>query len=171
MKRMGTVVRAIDLANAKVGSVIRWLALGMIAATTYEVLARYLFNAPTVWAHQTVIILGGALVSLSWGWVLMRHAHVRMDLLYQKLSPRRKAILDTVCALLFFFPLIGLLIYVSGQWMIESWATGERWMISTWEPLLGPSRTGIFVGLVLFFLQGIGQFIRDLYVVLTGESL
>ena len=169
MQMMKTVLRTIDWTNKWVGASIRWLAVGMIVATSYEVLSRYLFGAPTLWAHQTVIIMGGALVSLSWGWVHLHGGHVRMDILHRRLSPRAQAISDVVCALLFFFPLIGLLIYVSGQWMIDSWAAGERWTISIWKPLLAPSRTGILFGLILFFLQGLAMFIRDIYFIVRGE--
>jgi len=171
MKIFGGLVHAIDWINRWVGSSIRWLALGMVIATTYEVISRYLFNAPTVWAHQTVIIMGGMLVPLSWGWVELRHAHVRMDILYRRLTIRRQALLDVICSLLFFFPLIGLLIYVSVQWAANSWVMGERWTISIWKPLLAPSRTAIMVGFTLFFMQGLATFVRNVYVVLKGETL
>ncbi len=171
MNIIRAVVNAIDRMNYWVGASVRWVAIGMVLATTYEVVSRYVFNAPTVWAHQTAMIMGGMLVSLSWGWVHLRKAHVRMDMLYRRLNPRTQAIIDVVCSLVFFFPLIGLLVYVSAQWAIDSWATGERWVVSIWKPLLAPSRTVILVGFALFFLQGLATFIRDVYVVVTGEKL
>ena len=51
---MAKFLRIIDKASEYSGKTVRWVALGMIFATTYEVIARYFFNAPTQWAHQTV---------------------------------------------------------------------------------------------------------------------
>ena len=70
---MRQAIRCIDKLNDKVGMTVRWLAVGMILSTSYEVVARYFFNAPTVWAHQTVMILGGVYLALSWGWIHKRH--------------------------------------------------------------------------------------------------
>ena len=56
---MRQAIRCIDKLNDKVGMTARWLAVAMILSTSCEVLARYFFNAPTVWAHQTVMRRGG----------------------------------------------------------------------------------------------------------------
>ena len=168
---MRQAIRCIDKLNDKVGMTVRWLAVAMILSTSYEVVARYFFNAPTVWAHQTVMILGGVYLALSWGWIHKRHGHVNIDILLKLLSPRGQAIMNVVCGLLLLFPLLGLLIYVSGEWMVESWAVHEKWRVSIWRPIMGPSRTALTVGLALFFLQGSAEFVRDLHFVIRGEKL
>jgi len=168
---MRRAIRVIDQVNGKVGMALRWLALGMILATTYEVIARYFFNAPTVWAHQTVILLGGVFVSLSWGWVHLHQGHVNMDILLKRLSPRGQAITNMVCSLLFFFPLLGLMIYLSSQFMVESWVMHETWIVSIWRPPMGPSRTILTLGFTLFFFQGVAQFVRDAHFAIRGEKI
>jgi len=159
---MAKFLRIIDMANEYTGKTVRWVALGMIFATTYEVFSRYFFTAPTVWAHQTVMMLGGALVCLSWGWVLLHRGHIGLDIIYRRLSPRQQAIINIAGYLLLFFPLIGLLAYVSYDWMIDSWAVGERWTVSYLKPPMGPSRTVIVIGLFLLFFQGLADFIRNI---------
>ncbi len=159
---MAKFLRIIDLANEYTGKAARWVALGMISATTYEVFARYFFNAPTQWAHQTVMILGGVLVALSWGWVLLHRGHIGLDVIYRRLSPRQQAVIDLAGYLLLFFPLIGLLAYVSYDWMMDSWAVDEKWTVSYWKPPMWPCRAVLTFGFILLFFQGLAHFIRDI---------
>jgi TRAP-type mannitol/chloroaromatic compound transport system permease small subunit len=128
-----------------------------------EVVLRYVFNHPTTQGPVLATMTGAALYALSLGYILLHHGHVRIDILYGRLSPRRKAVLDVVLTLLFFFPVIGLLTYAGGEWMSFAWRTGERSGQTYWYPLLGPVRTAVFAGLALFLLQGIAQFVRDLH--------
>ncbi len=159
---MAKFLRIIDLANEYTGKMVRWVALGMIFSTTYEVIARYFFNAPTQWAHQTVMQLGGALVCLSWGWVLLHRGHIGLDVISRRLSPRQQAVINVAGYLLLFFPLIGLLAYVSYDWMIDSWVMGEKWTVSFWRPPMGPSRTIFVIAFILLFFQGVAHFIREI---------
>lgn len=167
---MRPVIQCIDKLNENVGMIVRWLAVAMILSTSYEVIARYFFNAPTVWAHQTVMILGGVFLSLSWGWIHLHHGHVNIDILLRRLSPRGQAVTNVVCGLLFLFPVLGLLLYISGQWMVESWVMHEKWRVSIWRPIMGPSRTALTLGLGLFLLQGVAEFIRDFRSAIRGGS-
>ena len=168
---MKQVIRIIDQSNEKLGMAVRWVALAMLLSTTYEVISRYFFNAPTIWAHQTVMILGGVFVSLSWGWVHLHHGHVNMDIILRRLSPRGQAITNVVCSLLFLFPLLGFMIFVSSQLMMESWIKHEQWMQSIWRPPMGPNRTILTIGFTFFLLQGLAHFLRDLHYSIKGEAL
>jgi TRAP-type mannitol/chloroaromatic compound transport system permease small subunit len=159
---MAKFLRIIDTANEYTGKTARWVALGMIFSTTYEVFARYFFNAPTTWAHQTVMMLGGALVCLSWGWVLLHQGHIGLDVIYRRLSPRQQAAINVGGYLLLFFPLIGLLAFVSWEWMIHSWEVGEKWTVSYLKPPMGPSRTVFVIAFILLFFQGLSNFIRTI---------
>lgn len=158
---MAKFLRIIEKTNEFIGKTIRWVILGMIFSTTYEVFARYFFNSPTQWAHQTVMQLGGVLVTLSWAWVLLHRGHIGLDVIYLRLSARKQAIINIAGYLVLFFPLIGMLTYVSIDWMVDSWVTGERWTVSFWRTPMGPSRTVIVIGFIMLFLQGLSNFIHD----------
>jgi len=155
-------LRIVDSVNEYTGKAARWVALGMIFATTYEVISRYFFNAPTVTAHQAVMRWGGMLVTLSWGWTLLHRAHIGLDVLYRRLSPRQQAIINIAGYLVLFFPLIALLTYISTVWMEHSWAVHEKWTVSIWRPPIGISRTVMLIGFILLFFQGVAHFIRDI---------
>ncbi len=168
---MKRIVHVIDSINDTVGMGIRWLITIMILATTYEVFMRYFFNSPTSWAHTLVEIVGGIVICVGWGYVHKVRGHVRIDIIYEHLSPRTQAILDVVCAILFFFPLVILLIYMSSQWVEMSIVQGEKWDVSFWEPPKWPSRLALVVGVALLGLQGIAQLLRDIHFLRRGEQL
>jgi TRAP-type mannitol/chloroaromatic compound transport system permease small subunit len=132
---------------------------------------RYAFNAPTVWAYETCMMLGGSLYALGWAYDHLHKSHVRVDIFYVRLSARGRAIMDLVCTAIFFFPLIGVLVQTSIFWAARAWARSEVMMESYWYPPAGPFRTAIALGICLFFLQGLAQFVRDLYFVIRGRAL
>lgn len=165
---MRTVIRVIDSISEYTGKVICWACLVLVMVLVYEVTARYIFNAPTIWAHETSSMLGATIAALGWAYIHQHHGHVRVDVFYAHLSPRGKAIADVVCALLFLFPLVIILAYVAADRMWFSWSMGETLIATYWYPPAGPIRLVVLLGLSLFALQGIAQFIRDIYLMIRG---
>jgi len=166
-----TIIRVIDSISEGTGRVARWVCVALVIALCYEVTARYGFGAPTIWAHVTSCMLGGTIVALGWAYTHKHHGHVRVDVFYTHLSPRRKAIVDVVGGLLFFFPLLIVYVYVAVGEVWFSWSTGEVLLESYWYPPATPIRTVFALGLFLFALQGVAQFIRDLYLLIRNKPL
>jgi len=166
---MRKTLKIIDSVNEWVGRQMKWLVFALIIIICSEVISRYVFNRPTIQLPVIVTMTGAALYALSFGYILLHHGHVRVDIFYTRLSQRRKAVLDVILTVLFFFPVIGLLTYAAGEWMWFAWASGERSMQTYWYPLLGPVRTAVFVGLGLFFFQGVAQFVRDLHLAIRSK--
>lgn len=166
---MRKVIRVIDSISEYTGRVIHWACVALILVLVYEAIARYAFMSPTIWAHQLASMLGLTIVAMGWAYTHRHQGHVRVDVFYMHLSPRGKATLDVVFALLFLFPLLFVLTISAGGWMVFSWQMGEVLTWSHWYPPAGPIRTVIFIGLSLFILQGIAQFIRDLYLLTRNK--
>jgi TRAP-type mannitol/chloroaromatic compound transport system permease small subunit len=101
---------------------------------------------------------------------MLHDAHVRIDLFYRLLSRRGKAIMDVIFAALFFFPVIGSLVYTGAWWVWFSWSTDERSHQTFWYARLAPVRTVIFIGLLLFLLQGLAQLVRNLDVIFKRKE-
>jgi TRAP-type mannitol/chloroaromatic compound transport system permease small subunit len=116
-------------------------------------------------------MIGGTIAAMGWSYTHRHGGHIRMDVLYSHLSPRGQAILDVALSLLFFFPLILALAYISWNMMWLAWEMGEVLVRSNWFPPTGPIRTVLFLGLSLFALQGVAQFIRDLYKLIRNKQL
>ena len=167
---MKKFLRLIDSTSTWTGKIVLWLSVILVIVMTYEVFMRYALNSPTMWAYETSIMIGAAMYALSWAYVHRERAHIRVDLIYSRLSSRGKAIVDTICTFFLFFPLISLLGYMAFSWMTRAWKINEKSVETYWYPPIAPLRTAVFIGLVLFGLQGLVQFIRDVYLLVRNKS-
>jgi TRAP-type mannitol/chloroaromatic compound transport system permease small subunit len=135
----------------------------------YEVLMRHAFDEPQIWATEVPIMFGATIYAMGWAYVHRHNGHIRIDVLYTRLSPRGKAIIDVLGYLLLFAPLIALLFYVSVLLARRAWLLNEVMVESYWYPPAAPLRTAVMVGFFLFTLQGLAQFIRDLYLIIRNK--
>jgi TRAP-type mannitol/chloroaromatic compound transport system permease small subunit len=101
----------------------------------------------------------------------LHDGNVRVDAIYKHLSQRRKAIIDVVFFLLVLFPLFYLLLQTATSFALRSIATREVFAESFWYPPAYPFRTLIAVGLLLFVLQSIAKFIRDVHILIRNKRL
>jgi len=145
------------------GSWARWLCLGLVLVGAFDTFMRYVVAAPTVWAYETSSMLGGSIYALGWAYALLHRSHIRVDIFYSRLSERRQAVADVVWSIVFFFPLMGVLLYKAMFWAIRAWERGEVMMESYWYPPAGPFRTVIAIGILLLLLQGIAKLVRDVH--------
>lgn len=166
---MRRILEIIDSISEYTGRAAKWICVALVIVLTYEVMMRYVFNAPTIWAHLTSMMLSGAIVMMGLAYTHLHHGHIRVDIFYTRLSPRGKAVTDVICALLFLFPLLAIFLRTSASWMWRSWIEGEVRIESYWYPLAGPFRTVMFLGVCLFALQAVAQFIRDLYFLVRNK--
>lgn len=160
---MRVLLRVVDFINERVGKVTRWLAVIMVLLVSLEVIMRYFFNAPTMWNYETTMFVGGSLFALSLAYTHLCRSHIRIDMIYSLLSPRKKAIIDVLGAILFFYPLAILLVSTSVYYASQAWVTNEKSIETYWYPPIAPFRSVVAVGFCLFALQGTAHFIRDLY--------
>lgn len=154
-----------DMVSEWSGRAISWMLLGMVGVIIYEVVLRYIFGAPTSWAHEASTMLYGSFCLLAGAYTLRHKGHVRMDALYRLLSRRGKASFDCFTGLLAIGFLI-LFLRVAIDFSALSWTTQEFSPRSTWAPPLYPFKSMIALAVLLILLQEIATFIRDLLVLL-----
>ncbi len=73
-------VLIIDTVSIWSGKAVAWLIFPMTLSLVWEVVARYFFNAPTVWANDIATMLYGAFFMLGSAYALQRQQHIRTDL-------------------------------------------------------------------------------------------
>jgi len=168
---MKTLLRTIDWISSRAGLLSGVFCICLIATLGYEVGARYLFNAPTTWAHLTSTMFNGTLAAFALSYVHFLHFHIRIDLLLTKLSDRQRAICDAAFGVLLFLPLLAVLTYSSWHWAWISWLEHERLGTSVWCPPAAPLRTMIFAGWLLFLLQCAVQVFRDCHYAVRGQTI
>ena len=168
---MRTLLKIVDSISRWSGMICRWGVLALVVILCYEVTARYLFNNPTIWAHESSMMLGVFIVTIGWSYVHLRKGHVRVDVFYARMSPRTRAWVDIGCFLVFFLPLMLVLIYASAGMAWEAYIFDEVLMASFWYPPALPIRLVVVIGLSTFLLQGLADFTRDVYRVAKGAAL
>jgi TRAP-type mannitol/chloroaromatic compound transport system permease small subunit len=167
---MRKIVHAIDAISDRVGKTACWLAALLVGLISLEVIMRYVFNEPTMWNYETSMMVGGGIFAAGWAYAMRHNSHVRIDVLYAHLSPRAKAGIDTFGYLLLFLPLMAMFISSSIAWTVTSWKVAEKSVETYWYPIMGPFRTWVSIGFILFFLQGTAQFVRDIYHFVKGKA-
>ena len=159
---MERILKTIDRMNEWMGNWIRPLLYAFIGLICLEVLLRYGFNKPTIQLPVIVTMAAGAMYVLSFGNIMRQDGHVRIDVFSRLLSRRGKAVLEVVFGALFFFPVIGALTVTAMGWTWYAWSIDERDMQTFWYARIGPIRTVVLIGLILFLLQGFAVFVRNL---------
>ena len=86
-KWMASTIINIDKWSKWIGNVVCWITMPLMLAMTYEVLARKLFLAPTMWAYDMSRFFYGALFMLGAGYALSKGVHIRADFLYRNKAP------------------------------------------------------------------------------------
>ena len=154
------IVGNIDIFSNWIGRITCLLLIPVIIAMVYEVVARKLFVAPTMWAYDTSRMFSGALFMLGAGYALMRGVHIRADFLFRNWSPVTQARVDTILYLLFYFPAMLFFFWLSAEYTYKAWMTWERTMDTALMAPLAPARTAMPLGAFFLLLQGVAEVLR-----------
>jgi len=168
---MKKFVQAINSISEFSGQAVKFLVMGLVIVLCYEVISRYVFNDPTIWVLETSKMLMGTFGAIGWGYTLLHHGHVRVDVLYSRFSRKVKAWINVILSIIFLFPICAILISAGIRWLLFSLRLGEKMVESSWLPPAAPFRAVLVVGFFLFTLQGISQFIQELYFIIRKREL
>lgn len=171
MAVMRKLLKGIDALSEVAGAVGKWFAVVLVVVGTFETISRHFFGSPTIWSYDVLSMAGGALYLLGSSFDLKHNAHTRVDLIYSKLKPRIRAALDVAFSLLLFFPLMIVLLRYSFVWAVKAWRIKEVMFSSFWYPPAYPYRTLVTVGLAILVLQGLAEFVRNLYFAVRGTPI
>ena len=165
------LVRIIDKFTDTTGTWVAWLNVPLVLAVTYEVLARYLFDSPTIWSFDVTYMLYGTIFMLGSAYALHKGAHIRTDFFFEKWSIRTKGIVDSVAYIVFFFPSIFVFLLVSGAEGWYSFEIGETSEQTPWRPILWPFKWVVPFACLLLLIQGVSETIKSVYAWLWSVEL
>jgi TRAP-type mannitol/chloroaromatic compound transport system permease small subunit len=165
------VVRVVDGIALWSGRIFCWIAVPLVLALTYEVIARYAFRAPTIWAFDVSYMLYGSHFMLGAAYTLYRGGHIRTDIFYQNWSLRTRSTVDAILYLFFFFPGMALFFWMGLQEALQAWDIREVSDASAWRPPLYPFKTVIPVAAFLILVQGVSEFLKSAYAAVHGRPL
>lgn len=168
MKSLLAIAKTIDAANEYIGRAVLWLVGAATLISAVNALVRYgLGRSSNAWL-EIQWYLFGSIILLAAGYTLKHNGHVRIDILYGRLSARAQAWIDLLGSLLFLLPLCGLMVWLAWPGFVDSLVSGET------SPDAGglirwPARLLIPLGFALLALQGVSEIIKRI-AFLRGEA-
>lgn len=182
MNALLRVSRAIDAVTEFIGRLLPYLVVIMIGVGFYNVVTRYLgrFIGVTLTNNSALEIqwyMYSVIFFFGFAYILKHNLNVRVDFLYAKWSPQRRAWIDLIGTVLFLIPFCILGIYVTINPVMASWGRLPNGSWGTWEmspdPFglpRAPIKSMIIVAFVLLLLQALSQVIKYLAVLTHSVS-
>lgn len=164
------LLNLIDTVSEWTCRIFRWNIVIICILIIFEIIMRWIFNAPTSWSFEVMLQLYGLYFMIISAYTLLHDAHVSVDVFTTSLSKRSKAVLSVINYVLLFFPFMLVLLYEGILYAANSWAMHEKsW--SPFAPPIYPIKTVIPIATFLLLIQGIAIFIRRLHMGINGEEL
>ena len=170
MKILRLYIKLIDGLNEYIGVLVSWLTSLMVLVVFYDTVMRYAFKKGNVaiqeleWHIFAVVFLIGAAYALKNG------AHVRVDIIYTRLSAKTKALIDFMGSIVFLIPFAVMVIYSTQNFVANSWAVKELSPDPGGLPARYILKAMIPAGFALLILQGTSQVFKNLLVVLGVDE-
>lgn len=169
MHKLSFFLHAIDTISERIGKIVSFLVIFIIASIFYEIVSRSLFSAPTIWVHELSVFLFGGLSVIGGAYAFRNNAFVNVDIVYSRLPRRWRSILDLLTSALFFIFCVALIWY---GWQL---AWKSLLLLETnqtvWDPPVYPSKLAIPIAAFILLLQGLAKFIRDLIIAIMDSEL
>jgi TRAP-type mannitol/chloroaromatic compound transport system permease small subunit len=175
MDRLLAIARGIDRLNGWVGRGARWLTLAMVLVGAFNAVARYT-DPLTGWGLSSNAYIEGQwyLFSLVFllgaAYTLREDEHVRVDVLYERLSPRGRAWINLAGTVLFLMPFCVVMLWVTWPAVQTSWQLLEQSPDPGGLPRY-PIKAVVLVAFALLLLQGVAMAIKQVAVLVNGESV
>jgi TRAP-type mannitol/chloroaromatic compound transport system permease small subunit len=154
------IADGIDRLTGTVGRAVAWCTLFVVLTQFVVVVLRYALGIGSIWLSESIVYGHAALFMLAAAWTLRENGHVRVDVFYADASPRRKALVDLVGALLLLIPFALTLGWLSLPYVARSWEVLERSREASGLPAVFLLKSLIPLFALLLALQGLAQAIR-----------
>jgi len=165
------LARAIDSFNQYLGRLLSWFILFIVVLVCINVVARYVFQASEIWLSELAQFMHAMVFLGVAGYTLLDNDHVRVDLLYEKFSRRRKSAVDLVGTLFFLIPVCITLIYFSWGIVLSSWKIFEKSAEYGGMPGVFILKSFMWVFSIVLILQGVSVIISSFRTILLRNKV
>lgn len=164
------LVRKIDAWQDVFGRGVSWLMVLMVGVVFSDVILRYTIRQTSVFMQELEWYLFGPIYLLAAGYTLLYDEHVRVDIVYAKLPPRKKAWFDLVLFLIFFFPSCFMVMYTSWPFIRNAWAVWEGSPDPGGIPARWALKSVIIIAFGILVIQGFSETVKRLYLAMGWEE-
>lgn len=166
---LSKIAKGIDTFSTKQGEFTSMLIIPLLAVILFEVLMRYGFNSPTVWAFELTGFLYGMHYMFGISYTDVRKGHVKVDIFTSLASKKGQAMWSILTNLIFFMPVFICMSIFSGKYAWESFQGLEK-NSTSWGPAIWPIKIVMALCFLFLLLQGIANLIHDLQVLFAKEE-
>lgn len=166
---MRKILHFIENINEWVGRTCGFAIAILTLLTVLEVILRRFFNRPTIWGFEVAIMIYGIHYSVNSGYTLLHGGHVNIEVLFERLSPKGKAIFSMVGYAVLGFPFLGAVLYEGTKYAARAWAMHE----SSWSVFGAPVyiyKTFIPICAFLLLIEAVVIFVKNLFELIGGKS-
>jgi TRAP-type mannitol/chloroaromatic compound transport system permease small subunit len=160
----------IDKVNELLCKLVSWFTLLMVLITFLVVVLRYGFNMGWIAMQESVMYLHAMVFLLGSAHTLKANEHVRVDIFYRKMSVARKALVDSVGSVLLLLPVSLFILFVSWDYVSESWGQLESSPEAGGLPLVFLLKTLILLFSLIMTLQGISEIAKNIVHLKTAST-
>lgn len=166
---MQTLYERIEAFIDWTGRSIAWLTLFMVLVTTVVVILRYVFDTGWIAMQESINYMHASVFMIAAAYTLKQDAHVRVDIFYNRLSAKGKAWVDFLGTLLMLIPTLVFIIWISWDYVAESWSIHESSREAGGLPGVYVIKSLIPLMATLLILQAIALLLRSLQTLLQQE--
>ena len=167
---MRATLRLIDTFTEACGRALAWCIPLMMLITATVVVMRYGFGQGLTAMQESVSYLHGSVFMLGAAYALKHDAHVRVDIFYQRFSPRQRAWIDSLGTLIFLLPLCGLILLSSWDFSAKAWEIREASVEPGGIPAVFLLKSLIPLMAINLALQGLAELLRNALVLMDGRG-
>ncbi len=159
---MNSLINTIERFVDWTGRTVSWLTLLMVIITFVVVCLRYIFDIGWIAMQESVTYMHAMVFLIGAAWAMQQEAHVRVDIFYSNFSNRARAWVDLLGTLLLLLPVMLFVVWVSWEYVIDSWNVLEGSREAGGLPGVYLLKSLIIVLAVLLILQGLVQLVRSI---------
>ena len=160
-KTLLRIALSIDSINDRIGRGVAWLTTILMIVICIDVVLRYLFSNTKTWVIELEWHIFSVIFLIGAAYTLLHDKHVRVDLFYEKMSDKRKALVDTFGLLLFLIPWAIVIIYYGFEYTANSFSFRQGSPQPGGLPARYVIKSCIVIGFVLLVFQGLSEVIKS----------
>jgi TRAP-type mannitol/chloroaromatic compound transport system permease small subunit len=166
---MKSIINFCDKISGFFGYIAAWLSSALVLVIMYDVITRYFLNNSKIWVQELEWHIFALMILLGAAYTLRQNGHVRVDVIYGKLSPKKQAFIDLLGVIILLIPFSLLIIYTSKDFILSSWEVKEcspdpgglpgRYLLKAMIPF----------GFILLIIQGVSMLLKAI-LTLKGDT-
>ncbi|RXJ69524.1 C4-dicarboxylate ABC transporter permease [Halarcobacter ebronensis] len=169
MKNLLLISKRLDASIERIGQISSWLIFVLVVLVAGDVLFRYFFHVSSIAEQEFQWHILAAIAMFGSAYTFQQGEHVRVDLFYHSYSEKLKIWMDLLIPLLIIIPYSVFIIYLSSDYVAQSFATGEvspdpgglpyRYLVKSLIPL----------GFTLILIQAVAILFRSITKIKEGN--